>query len=113
MAPGVEALMYELGDDLAYWPGGVEADAISGIEIIFTGGPVRDEAMANGTRKVATAEVQVHVADVAVPRVKADIVVKDGASWRVMAILETVGGMHRLDCERVDRAVVGRGRGAR
>lgn len=113
MQTGGACMMYELSDPYVYWPGGAVADAIT-IDAIWTGMHQGDEFDDRGISECARAEVQIWADDdngVASPAIQKDIIVKDGAHWRVMEILETTGGLHRLNVERVDRAVVGRGRG--
>lgn len=111
-----EALLNATGDTVEYWPGGVEDDALE-ITAIWTGQirGDRDDARA-GRSEYNEAEVQIWADDVrgvAEPDLRLDKILHAGAEWRVMAILESVAGMHRLSVERVARSIVGRGRGAR
>jgi hypothetical protein len=113
MAIGGAGLMDQLGDVIEYWPGGDEDSAVE-IVAVFTGQTSREEdagRFRDGGHKgelMVWADAEIGVA---APNLKSDIAVVNGASWRVMEILETVGGMHRLQVERVTRNVVGRGRG--
>ena len=112
---GGEALLYSNGETVDYWPAGVEDDAIE-ITAIWTGLTSGDRDDGRGRSEYAEAEVQIWADDtrgVAEPAVRLDKIIKGGAEWRVMNIIETVAGMHRLSVERVARSVVGRGRGTR
>lgn len=106
-------LMDRLADAIAYWPAGVEDDEIE-IVGIFTGQVAREADSGRMRDGGHRGELQVWADDangVAAPAILSDIAVIDGANWRVIEILETVGGIHRLLVERVERNVVGRGRG--
>lgn len=111
MVGGNAGLVYELGDLHAYWPAGVEADAVD-VWVIWTD-LRRDEqaGMHGGKEEIAQAEAQVLVSEVASPKIRHDKVVHGGATWVVAALLETVGGMHRLTMEQVKATVKGSGRG--
>lgn len=113
MAIGGAGLMDQLGDVIEYWPAGVEDDAVE-IVAVFTGQTAREEDAGRFRDKGHRGELMVWAdaeIGVAAPNLKSDIAVVNGMSWRVMEILETVGGLHRLQVERVTRNVVGRGRG--
>lgn len=114
MAAGNAALLHETGDVHAYWPAGVEADAIE-IDVIWTGQRTFEQpAMREGKEQVEQAEAQVWANEtngVASPKILHDKIVHGGVVWTVVGVLETVGGMHRLQMERVKRTVVGSGRG--
>lgn len=116
MTFGNEALLEATGEAYEYWPGGVEDDAIE-IDAIWTGlGRGDREGARGGRNEFAEAEVQIWADDtrgVAEPAVRLDKILRSGHEWCVMAVLESVGAMHRLAVERVDRSVVGRGRGTR
>lgn len=112
---GADALMDQCGDAMEYWPLGVEDDAFD-LDVIWTDLMTRDSAEGRGIGSSSLAEVQIWADDargIEAVTIKSDLLVRNTVQWRVMAILETVGGMHRLTVERCDRSVVGRGRGAR
>jgi hypothetical protein len=107
--------MEQCSDLRSYWPGGLASAAVMRM-VIFTAGIGRDEPVGGrlGESLVERGEIQVWadgVRGIAQPKVKSDIVVIDGAPWRVMEKVETVGGMHRLGVEKMGRSVVGGGRG--
>lgn len=112
MTIGGEAIMLSLANPYKYWPAGVEDDAID-IDAIMTPGASREEKSERGMTQVSRGELQVWVADVPVPNLKADIVVVGGAPWRVVEIMETTGSIHRLAIETDQRGIVGRRRGWR
>lgn len=112
-----DSLLDQLGDTVEYWPGGVEADGRD-IDAIWTDGTTleHDDPKRPGASGVAVAEVQVWSDDtrgVAEPNLKSDALVRAGRVWRVVQVIETVGGMHRLLVEWTSRAVVGSSRGRR
>lgn len=113
MGVGGASLMDQLADTVEYWPGGDEESAVE-IVAVFTGQAAREDDGGRFRDGGHQGELLVWAdADLGVvaPNLKSDIAVVNGAEWRVMEILETVGGMHRLMVERVVRGVVGRGRG--
>ena len=96
MAGGNEALLEALGDDHAYWPAGVEVDAIT-VSVIWTDAGVMEQAgVHSGKEELALAEAQVPVSAVAVPKIRHDKIIHGGVQWVVAEVLESVGGMHRL-----------------
>lgn len=113
MAIGGASLMDQLGKLREYWPAGDEDSAVE-IVSVFTGQEAQEDDGGRFRDGGHQGELLVWAdagLGVAAPNLKSDIAVVNGAEWRVMKILETVGGMHRLQVERVSRGVVGRGRG--
>lgn len=114
MKQGSEALLAQLGDTRAYWPGGDSGSAVN-ISVAFTPGMKHEEDDGGGAFTVQQGEAMIYADDtlgVATPVILADIIVIGSGQWRVTEIHETVGGMHRLGIELSSRAVRGRGRGA-
>lgn len=113
MGHGLASLIHETGETVLYWPAGEEADEIE-IQGIFTamrGMEAEDGSMRSDIRR---GEVQIYAdATLGVETVdlRNDIVIIDGAQWRVTEVFETVAGMHRLQVEWSDRAVARRSRG--
>lgn len=116
MSMGNEALLYETGESVEYWPGGIEDDAID-IDAIWTGlSSIEREDGSGRMIEFARAEVQIWADDtrgVATLQLKLDRVVHGGLNWVVCEELEAVTGMHRFIAERQKRAVVGNPRGRR
>lgn len=110
-----EMLLEQTGDSIEYWPAGVEADAVD-IDAIWTGLGEQVEQREHGAEVVRRAEVQIWADDtrgIETVNVKGDKIVRVGETWTVVAVLETVAGMHRLHAELGNRDVVGRSRGRR
>lgn len=110
METGNAALLYQTGDLHAYWPAGIEADAVS-IPVIWTDLQSAEHSTQRGKEEIAQAEAQVKVSDIAAPKVRHDRIIHGTAHYVVDSILETVGGMHRLLVELTTPTVRGSGRG--
>lgn len=109
IAFGNTQLFEQLADDRAYWPGGDSGAAVT-IPVVFTGHITEDLSEERGTKtQLAIAEAMVLQSDVASPVIKSDIVVIDSDNWRVMRVLESVGGIHRLEIQKMARSVAGGG----
>lgn len=112
IAVGNAGLMDQLGEARAYWPGGASGSAVT-ISIALNKRIKREDEGDRDDDMVREAEAMVLVSDVAAPVPLSDIIVDGSEHWRVMEISETVGGMHRLGLELMERSVRGRGRGRR
>ncbi len=82
------------------------------MSVIWTDVGVMEQPGVHGGREeIAVAEVQVAVSAVAAPKIRHDKIIHGGVPWVVDAVLESVGGMHRLRVEWVKPTVRGMGRG--
>lgn len=115
MAIANAALLDAAGDSIEYWPAGEEADAIT-IDAIFTGQMASVVDRERGKGEVHRGELQIWAdatRGVETPDLLNDLAVIDDVNWRVVEIIETVAGMHRLVVEKSKRDTTGRGRGWR
>jgi hypothetical protein len=111
---GSPGLLHQLADVVAYWPLGVEDDALSIVGVMEVMGRETVRGQYDDEAEAARAELLIYADDtkgVASPALEEDVVVVDGVSWLVVSVVNTTAGVHRLALAWSAEVASGGGRG--